>query len=48
MMEKVSWTEHITNDEVLQMVDEKRSLIATIREKTEELGRARTTRRLPS
>ena len=32
-MEKVSWTEHITNDEVLQMVDEKRSLITTIRER---------------
>src|SRR5688572_21173200 len=32
-MEKVSWTKHITNDEVLQMVDEKRSLITTIRER---------------
>lgn len=32
-MEKVSWTEHITNEEVLQMVGEKRSLITTIRER---------------
>jgi len=32
-MEKVSWTEHMTNEEVLQRVDEKRSLITTIRER---------------
>ena len=30
-MEKVSWTEHKTNEDVLQIADEKRSLIETIR-----------------
>src|ERR1043165_1859263 len=32
-MEKVSWTEHVTNEEVLQRVEEKRSLITTLRER---------------
>jgi len=32
-MEKVSWTEHMTNEEVLQRVEEKRSLITTLRER---------------
>jgi len=31
MMERISWTEHITNEEVLKMVEEKRSLIDIIR-----------------
>ena len=39
---KVKWTEHKTDDEVLEMVQEKRMLIKTIRKKTEKLGRART------
>ena len=30
-MERISWTEHRTNEEILQMVEEKRSLIETIR-----------------
>ena len=32
-MEKVSWTEHVTNEEVLKRVEEKRSLMATLRER---------------
>src|ERR1043165_9471561 len=32
-MEKVSWTEHMTNEKVLQRVEEKRSLITTLRER---------------
>ena len=32
-MEKVSWTEHMTNEEVLQRVEEKRSLITTLKDK---------------
>ena len=32
-MEKVSWTEHKTNEEVLQMVEEKRAMIKTIQER---------------
>src|SRR6218665_3265029 len=31
MMERISWMEHKTNEEILQMVDEKRSLIGVIR-----------------
>src|SRR6218665_1238565 len=31
MMERISWMEHKTNEEILQMVDEKRSLIGIIR-----------------
>ena len=31
--EKISWTEHITNDQVLTMVGEQRSLMDTIRER---------------
>ena len=30
---KVKWTEHKTNEEVLEMVKEKRMLIETIRER---------------
>ena len=29
-MEKISWTEHISNEEVLRMVGEERSMLATI------------------
>ena len=32
-MEKISWTEHITNEEVLKRVDESRSLLQVIRER---------------
>jgi len=32
-MESISWTEHVTNEEVLQRVSEKRRLISIIREK---------------
>ena len=32
-MERISWMEHITNEEVLRRVGEKRSLIRTIRER---------------
>ena len=32
-MEKISWMEHITNEEVLNMVDEERDIIRTIRER---------------
>src|ERR1043165_1287848 len=32
-LEKVSWTEHMTNEEVLQRVEEKRSLITTLRDR---------------
>ena len=32
-MEKISWMEHITNEEVLNMVDEERDIICTIRER---------------
>ena len=31
--EKMSWTEHITNDQVLTMVGEQRSLMDTIRKR---------------
>jgi len=37
----MKWTEHKTNEEVLEMVQEKRVLIETIKG-TEELGRAPT------
>ena len=30
-MEKVSWTEHKTNEEVLEMTGEERSLVCTIK-----------------
>ena len=30
-MERISWMEHRTNEEILKMVDEKRSLIGIIR-----------------
>ena len=30
-MEKISWTEHISNEVVLKLVEEERSLITTIR-----------------
>src|SRR6218665_3392429 len=30
-MERISWTEHISNEEVLTLVGEERSLISTIR-----------------
>ena len=30
-MERISWMEHRTDEEILQMVDEKRSLIGIIR-----------------
>src|SRR6218665_1577127 len=30
-MERISWMEHMTNEVILQMVDEKESLIGTIR-----------------
>jgi len=30
-MERLSWMEHMTNEEILQMVDEKRSLTGIIR-----------------
>ena len=32
-MLKISWKEHITNEEVLMMVDEKRAMISTIRQR---------------
>jgi hypothetical protein len=32
-MEKVSWTEHVTNEDVLKRVEEKRSLMAALRER---------------
>ena len=32
-MEKISWTEHITNEEVLGIIGEERVLIRTIRER---------------
>ena len=32
-MERISWTERRTNEEILQLVEEKRSLIGTIRER---------------
>jgi len=38
-MEKVSWTEHKTNDEVLETTGEERSLIHTIKTKTKEVDR---------
>jgi len=30
-MEKISWTEHISNEEVLKLVEEERSMLTTIR-----------------
>ena len=33
MLMKISWTEHRSNQEVLDMVDEKRSLMNTIRQR---------------
>jgi len=30
-MEKISWTEHISNEEVLKLVEEERSLLTTMR-----------------
>ena len=35
-MEKVSWMDHITNDEVLERVDEEKLLIKTIRKRQKE------------
>ena len=32
-MEKISWVERRTNEEILQLVEERRSLIGTIRER---------------
>jgi len=32
-IEKISWTEHITNEEVLAMTGEERALILTIRKR---------------
>ena len=32
-MEKISWTEHISNEEVLRMVGEERSILATIKKR---------------
>jgi hypothetical protein len=30
-MEKISWTKHVTNEEVLNLVEEKRSLVDTVK-----------------
>ena len=30
-MEKISWTKHVTNEEVLKSVEEKRSLVDTVK-----------------
>src|SRR6218665_411698 len=38
-MEKISWTEHKTNEEVLETISEERSLIRTIKMQTKEMDR---------
>ena len=30
-MEKISWTKHVTNEEILKLVEEKRSLVDTVK-----------------
>jgi hypothetical protein len=32
-LENISWTKHVTNEEVLNMVEEKRSLLVTIQKR---------------
>ena len=46
-MERVSWKEHKTNEEILQIVGEERSLLKTIRE-SKEMDWTHNEGRLPS